>query len=488
MNIKKNILISFMGDFLSKIPLYLSELIIIQGLSTVNYGLWSSYQIFFRFFPYFHFGALSAYNKLGPLHYGANRNEEITKLNNTVFSLIQFISLVLLVTAGLVYVFIGRYISPTQYLLFALCGLCVQYYVFYQAKLKNEASYVKLSLGLMINSLTYMILLYFLVPYLQLSGVFVSLVLAYFISIIYYCLKQSLSFDFDVTYFKQLLSQGFAPFVFTITHFIYQMTDRLVLLLFGNLILMAHYGFIYTICQLVILMTNAIDKVFSTFLLRKIGAGRHEDAGKLSMISCWIVAMATSLCIAGFFLLGDKFVMHLFSDYSDTIQPIKYTLIGVFFFASIQPFFSYIIGINSEKVLIALHITMSLLSSCIYYIVFLVQQTLISVSVAYMVIQMIYFCSLIFIFLRKIQGKTIIETLMDLLRILVVLLSPLLVMISLSGLAVKYIEFTQWIFLNATIQTMAVVILSLPMYWFSYTLLIKLNNRLVYKQLSEATV
>ncbi|MFD0673666.1 lipopolysaccharide biosynthesis protein [Cohnella sp. GCM10027633] len=435
--IRKGIIHSLSGDFLSKIPMYLAELILASALNTRTYGLWTSLQAGLRFLLYAHLGLLSAYNKVAPLQHQSHKKEG-EKLNNVVQSYMLILGgTFLLIIALIALISVRKPVGSfgwEQWLAFGVIGFLIQSYSYHQARLKNETNYFRMSMGLLIYSFSYLIFVYLLASKWQLTGALVAILIAYLLSTLYYQFRRKIQLDFDITVLKRLLVSGALPFFFTIVNFLLQMTDRIVIMIGANIEMLALYGFAYLANQVVLLMVNAIDRVFSTFSLRMQGSGDYDQAASLSLHSMWITAIGAAIAFGGYYFFGDLLIHSYFSKYAEAIQPIFYMMIGVYFFSSVQPTFSFIMGHNGEKRLIAIHIIMIIVMAGFTGSALLIDHAFLSFSKAVFAAQLLYYFALLYLFISYyLKHSSFKQKAKHWLRLATMISSPLVVTLILTA-------------------------------------------------------
>lgn len=477
--VKKGVVYSLFGEVVSKIPLYIAELLLVRNLSMVSYGLWTSLQVVLRIFPYFHMGVLSAYNKISPLLSGAGSEEEVVELDTSVYSFIQVMgAFIVAVSLGFVFISLSGPISGIywqQFLLLGLIGFSLQSYIYHQARLKNEAFFNKFSAGTIVYSLMYLFMVYLLSSRFQITGVLIALMCGYSAAAIYYKRGFVYSFKLKPGYIRTILVAGVPTYLFTLSNYGLQMIDRIVLMRYLNIEVMAHYGFAYVACQMILLVTSSVGRVVSTYLLRSLGSGDKISAGLLSLKSMWVVAMVAGLAVGGFLMMGRYLVDFFFSQYVVVLEPMFFMMIGMYFFSSVQTAFGFLIGLNKERVLIVLHVLMILVTAGMVIAGLRSSPTLLSAAKAVFASQLIYFMIMLYLFLNHILSakQQIKKLLINWCCCAITLSSPLLLVlggvtiISPEGFFVLKHSLNIW---DLVIQNVKFVALMIPITWLSWQL------------------
>lgn len=358
-NLFANLRVSFLGEFVAKIPLFFFELLLVSHLSYVNYALWSTYQIALKATPYYHFGILSYYNKYFPILTGEGKKEDAKIAQRLTYqSMLMIASCILFIC-----IFLGVYLyfwgeSKTTSIYIVLIGLIIffaQGYIFYQAQYRSQLNFNKAVTGLLIYTFTMFIAGYFLIELLEIYGALISLILANFMAWLYYKENKEVNRNYFSTA-KNSFKLGIAPFSVTISHYILHTSDRIFFSINSEDIVLAGYGFCFIFIQLSYMFASSIGTVITPYTLRKVGKGDYKAVFSYCSNFSYVVAGLVVVAIVIVQFSKKWFLAKYFPQYIFIAEALPIYILISFFLTVSLTYFSAIFGAHKEKYLTVLNI------------------------------------------------------------------------------------------------------------------------------------
>ncbi|NGN98466.1 hypothetical protein G5S52_12650 [Grimontia sp. S25] len=375
----------------------------VSTLTVADYGKWTAVYFFVRLSPYLHFGALSYFNKRYPYTLGKQiSTKNVENFTKTSLKLIAY--LILLV--GSISVFFVE--EPLYCFLLSLVATSMLLYTFYQSKFRCDGRFYYYTSGLILYAFSQLILAYILVSRYGIAGGLVSILLAYTFAVMFYYLidrkvKRNWSDDRNPLRIKRLrkvVTIGWPYFLLTISSFIVQSSDRIALILYGNDIKLAYYGFFFIFMQIGIIFINSVGKIIGPGIINLIGGGEIKNVDNIENRTLFsIMLMHFVLCIF-WILFGDLIINSYFGKFNgSTPGAFSYYCIGIMSSISII-FYPKIVALNKERFLIGFNIIHSLFLTSILYIFLLYSDGVFNYAYMSIIINFIFY-TLFFIVTSK---------------------------------------------------------------------------------------
>ena len=345
---------------LSRLLLSIRGIIIPRVLGPNLYGIYNGVLILPDFIDHFHFGSLSALKREIPFCYGKNDFNQAQRIRNLVFS--QYMGSVLISTFIIFCAatfFLSDHYSPLFiHALWLVCPLIVLQTMvdaYLENLLRTDNRFDILSRSEIFKSLVGFLIMLVLIWYWHLYGLIASMILASSLKGIYIYNKTDYHFSlvWDFKELKRLLKIGF-PIIFgVILLTFFNSQDRILIVRYLDTQQLGYYALALTFSKFLLIIQNGVYSVLEPKIYRLYGeTGEVGDLKKIVWEPILIMTLLYPL-ILGIAYLSVPYVIHiLLPKYLPSLICIKIMILGSFFFIYTEGFYTFIVAINRQGLIV----------------------------------------------------------------------------------------------------------------------------------------
>jgi len=345
---------------LSRLLLSIRGIIIPKFLGPNLYGIYNGLLILPDFLDHFHFGSLSALKREIPFCYGKNDFIQAQRIRNLVFS--QYMGTVLISTffifCVVTFFLSDRYSPLFIHVLWLVCPLIIlQSFVdaYLENLLRTDNRFDILSRSEIFKSLVGFLIMLFLIWFWHLYGLIASMILATSLKGIYIYFKTDYHFSlvWDFKELKRLLRIGF-PIIFgLILLTFFNSLDRILILRYLDTQQLGYYALGLTFSKFLLIIQNGVYSVLEPNIYRLYGeTGEVGDLKKIVWEPILIMSFLYPL-ILGLAYLVVPYVIRIFlPNYLPSLICSKIMILGSFFIIYTEGFYTFIVAINRQGLII----------------------------------------------------------------------------------------------------------------------------------------
>lgn len=388
--LEKALYVVFTAEAITKLVALMFDVMLASLLAISDYAEWSALYMLVKLSPYFHFGALSYFNKRYPLVLGRRDHEKADVIFTWVGGIISYLAISIFFI--FIFLFLLGFVSLRYFLLSSTVPL-VLFFSLFQAKLRCDGRFLEYSIGSVMQSIFMLLLCFFLLDELGVEGILLSVALSYFVSNGYYYSKEHSFFFFNCkwTVVKRVLFLGAPSLLVAVSSFFVQFSDRVALIVVGSDKQLAYYGFYFLFAQVSIVFVNTLGKVLGPYVVflhgaRKVSSQSEANIGSVlegNLKAVVMVACIFSVLVAIFF---DDLASIYFTNYVDgRIGAICYVFVGANISLAMV-IYPYLISLGKEYDLIIFNLFHCLMAALVVTVTVAYDQSITVFSLASLVV------------------------------------------------------------------------------------------------------
>jgi O-antigen/teichoic acid export membrane protein len=282
---------TIVGDFASKVPFLLSEILIAQSLGIKLYGYWAIVQVLVNYNNFSHFGLLSGLSKLEPIFIGRGETEKLDSLRSTAFYPVLFIDSLILIIFLLFYwngllpsngVNFDNSLAPLFFLI-----VTQQFFLYGSSRLRNTLKFDQVAYWRIAYSIVFLLCVIFFYDSLTINALILIWGVSFLLPSMFFYHSQKL---IPKWYFKfddiiEILRPGFLIFLMGLSKLLLLSIDKVVLLLMVDAEQLSIYTISMQAMVLVSIFSSLLGRVYMPHHLNMLGKGTLMDTNFNELVS-----------------------------------------------------------------------------------------------------------------------------------------------------------------------------------------------------------
>lgn len=334
------------------------------------------------------------------------QNETINnKVTNVVFSYFLFLTILLFLAllVGLIFI---KTDNTGLFFIVILLGIIQLINNWISNILIGNCNYYILSISNFFSSLTYLLNVLFAI-YFKLPGAIIGMILQPIIFIVIVYLNKRSAFptklDFDLKYFKYILSYGFIPFLTGIFFLLQIQIERFIINLLGGADFLGKMYLYFLITNLWGLLPSVINNLYFPKSIQAFHNGNHSEFKRLFYGYIFIVFGYSIICFLLILLIIPILVPIYIDKYTPYISLVLMAIPGLTFKILSDPFVLYFNSLNYQRPILLSDIS----SLSIYIFALIALFALGKLDLKWIVLgaNLYYFAKLLYLFINFSQKK-----------------------------------------------------------------------------------
>jgi len=349
----------------------LAGFIIARSLGPTLFGVYSALMLVTTYSMYSYLILLLAMTKKVPFYNGKKELEKAEDIEKTVFGgsvlIILVISILLVISSFLIKNVSQSTIKGIR--IVAVIVILQQVFYFYQHYFRAEKKFQMMGKSMVIYSIAFFALVITLIRF-NVEGVLLSMLIAYFMVIIYFFRKAG--FKAKLPNPRKMLSLtriGFPLLTISVMTIIFISIDKIMIIKFMDTTSLGYYSFALLIAGIVLFIPQSVGSVLFPYTLERYGIKENMQHIKNYLFQpTFAVSYLIPIVIGLVFITAPILIYYLLPDYLPGLAVFKILVCSVFFMSLTEPSNNLLVALNREKTILSLQAVSIILAVVLNYI------------------------------------------------------------------------------------------------------------------------